>query len=123
MKIIQSPYLGLQKIEAKDPHVQLFQLRNVLNAHRDRLIHRMVRDLPRYLYCRFETTASTEQLNELRKKLIRLTRENVDLDKYGSVVDSFQRKSAVKLTNQVFFEEIDSFIVWNFSRQQLRIAS
>src|SRR5258705_12902788 len=108
MKTIKSHYLGVQRIEAKDPHVQLFQLRNVLNAHRDRLIQRLVRDLPRYLYCRFETTASRSELDELRKKLMALTRENVDLDRYGSIVNSFQRRSAVKLTNQTFFEEIDS---------------
>ena len=123
MKTIKSPYLGLQRIEAKDPHVQLFQLRNVLNAHRDRLINRLVRDLPRYLYCRFETTASKAELDDLRVKLMRLTTENVDLDRYGSIVSSFQRRSAVELTNQIFFEEIDSFIAWSFGRRQLRIAS
>lgn len=123
MKTIKSPYLGLQRIGAKDPHVQLFQLRNVLNAHRDRLIHRIIKDLPRYLYCRFETTASRPELNDLREKLMALTRENVDLDKYSPIVSSFQRKSAVTLTNQIFFEEIDSCIVWNFGQRQLRIAS
>ncbi len=123
MKTVKSPYVGLQRIEAKDPHVQLFQLRNVLNAHRDRLIHRLVKDLPRYLYCRFETTAKREQLNDLRERLMALTRENVDLSKYRSIVISFQRKSVVELTNPIFFEEIDSFIVWNSSHRQLRIAS
>src|SRR5258706_10444580 len=123
MKTVKSPYVGLQRIEAKDPHVQLFQLRNVLNAHRDRLIHRLVKDLPRYLYCRFETTAKREQLNDLRERLMALTRENVDLSKYRSIVISFQRKSVVELTNPIFFEEIDSFIVWNLSHRQLRIAS
>ena len=122
MKTIKSPYLGLQRIEAKDPHVQLFQFRNVLNAHRDRLIHRVVKDLPRYLYCRFEATASRPDLDNLSEKLLALTRENVDLDKYGSIVDHFQRRSAVELTNPIFFEEIDSFIAWNFG-ERLRIAS
>jgi len=115
MKTIKSPYLGLQRIEAKDPHVQLFQFRNVLNAHRDRLIHRVVRDLPRYLYCRFEATASRPDLDNLSEKLLALTRENVDLDKYGSIVDHFQRRSAVELTNQIFFKEIDSFIDRNLT--------
>jgi len=123
MKTIKSPYLGLQRIEAKDPHVQLFQLRNILNAHRDRLIHRIVRDLPRYLYCRFEITAGRPDLDDLRARLMRLTRENVSLDRYGSLVSRFQRRSALELTNPVFFEEIDSFIVSNLGRRQLRIAS
>jgi hypothetical protein len=103
MKTIKSPYLGLQRIEAKDPHVQLFQFRNVLNAHRDRLIHRVVRDLSRYLYCRFEATASRRELDDLSEKLIALTRENVDLGKYGPIIDHFQRRSAVELTNQILF--------------------
>src|SRR3981189_210781 len=115
MKTIKSPYLGLQRIEAKDPYVQLFQFRNVLNAHRDRLIHRVVRDLSRYLYCRFEATASRPALDDLREKLMALTRENVDLGKYGSIVSSFQRRSVVELTNSIFFEEIDSFIAWNLT--------
>ena len=123
MKTIKSPYLGQQRIEAKDRHVQLFQLRNVLNAHRDRLIHRMIKDLPRYLYCRFEITASSIELDDLREKLVALTKENVNLDRYSSIVSSFQRRSTVELTNQIFFEEIDSYIVWNFGRRQLRIAS
>ena len=123
MKTVKSPYLGLQRIGAKDPHVQLFQLRNVLNAHRDRLIRRIINDLPRYLYCRFETDASRPELSELRAKLVALTRENVDLDKYSSIVSSFQKRSAVALTNQIFFEEIDSCIMYNFGRRQLRIAS
>jgi len=123
MKTVKSPYVGLQRIEAKDRHVQLFQLRNVLNAHRDRLIHRLVKDLPRYLYCRFETTAKREELNDLRERLMALTKQNVDLSKYRSIVISFQRKSVVELTNPIFFEEIDSFIVWNLSHRQLRIAS
>ena len=123
MKTVKSPYLGLQRIEAKDPHVQLFQLRNVLNAHRDRLIHRMTKDLPRYLYCRFEITASRPELDDLREKLVALTRENVNLDRYPSIVSSFRRRSVVELTNQSFFEEIDSYIIWNFGHRQLRIAS
>jgi len=44
-----------------------------------------------------------------------MTRENVDLDKYGSIVDRFQRRSEVELTNPIFFEEIDSFITWNLT--------
>jgi len=123
MKTIKSPYLGLQRIEAKDRHVQLFQLRNVLNAHRDRLIHRLIKDLPRYLYCRFEISASRPELDNLREKLLVLTKENVNLDRYSSIVSSFQRRSAVQLSNQTFFEEIDSYIALNFGQRQLRIAS
>ncbi len=116
MKTIQSSLIGRKNIVATDPHVQLFQVREVLNQHRDTLISRVLSDLPTYLDFRFKVKAGTYELVPIKETLLGATRTNVDLDKYRSVLKEVKKKASVRLTNELFFSEIDELI-----RRQMRV--
>ena len=121
MKTIQSSLIGNKNIVATDPYVQLFQVREVLNQHRDTLINRLLTDLPTYLDYKFNAKAGTYELVSIQEKLLSVTKTNVDLDKYRSVVKQFKKKATTRLTNEPFFSEIDELIKWQINEPQLQL--
>lgn len=123
MKTIQSSLIGKRNIVANDPHVQLFQVREVLNQHRDTLINRLLNDLPTYLDYKFKVKAGTYALLPIREKLLSVTRTNVDLDKYRSVVKQVRKKASIRLTNELFFSEIDELIRMQIREPQWQLIS
>lgn len=121
MKTIQSSLIGRRNIVATDPHVQLFQVREVLNQHRDTLINRVLSDLPGYMNFKFKVKAGTYELVLIQEMLLGATRTNVDLDKYSSVVKEVKKKASVRLTNELFFSEIDELIRRQIHVPQLQL--
>jgi hypothetical protein len=120
MKTIQSSLIGKKNIVANDPHVQLFQVREVLNQHRDTLISRVLTDLPTYLDYKFKVKAGTYELVPIKETLLGATKTNVDLDKYKSVVKQVRKKATTRLTNDLFFSEIDELIRRQIGQPQLQ---
>jgi hypothetical protein len=110
MKTIESSLVGRKSIMATDPSVQLFQVREVLNQHRDSLINRLLSDLPTYVDYKFKSRPSMHELDSIKEKLLGVTRTNVDLDKFESIVKQVRKKGTARLTNEVFFSEIDDII-------------
>jgi hypothetical protein len=110
MKTIESSLVGRKSIMATDPSVQLFQVREVLTQHRDTLINRLLSDLPTYVDYKFKSRPSVHALDSIKEKLLGVTRTNVDLDKFESVVKQVRKKGTARLTNEVFFSEIDDII-------------
>ncbi len=123
MKAIKSLYLGVQPIKSKGIENQLFEVRNIMHAHRSKLVQRMLEDLPRYLYGRFERSLDMIELAELKRELLRYSRESIDLSIYSSFLEKFRKNQVTQLTNQEFLDEIDARIRWSMSNRQLRIAS
>lgn len=121
MKTIQSSLIGTRNIAASDPNVQLFQVREVLNQHRDKLINRLLVDVPTYIDFRFKTQPSRSDVAEITDTLINLKRTNIDLDKFHPLVKKIQRRATFKLTNELFFSEIDELIRRKITKPQLRL--
>jgi hypothetical protein len=121
MKTIESSLIGRKSIVANDPNVQLFQVREVLNQHRDRLINRLLVDIPTYIDYKFKAKASNDELSEIKETLLNVTKTNVDLDKYHSVIRKILKRPLTRLTNEVFFSEIDDLIRRQISKPQLQL--
>lgn len=121
MKTIQSSLIGKKNIVATDPNVQLFQVREVLNQHRDMLINRLLVDVPTYLDYKFHARPSSHELMDITDKLINLKKTNVDLDRFQPMVKKIMRRATTKLTNELFFSEIDSLIRGNMHSAQLSL--
>lgn len=122
MKIIKSNLVGSRCIRAQEPNIQLFQLRNVLNQHRDVLVGRVLSDLPGYIdfkFCqkpsRFDLAIIWENLSDLRKR-------DVDLEYYEPLLKLISKKDEIRLANDYFFLEIDEHIRQHLS-PQLNLAS
>jgi hypothetical protein len=123
MKTIQSSLLGKKSIVATDPQVQLFQVREVLNLHRDTLINRVLTDLPAYVDYKFKSRPSIHELMNIKEQLLNVTKTNVDLDRFKPVVRQIRKKETTRLTNELFFSEIDSLIRRHIAKSQLQLLA
>lgn len=122
MKIIKSSLLGARCIRANEPNVQLFQLRSVLNQHRDALVGRVLSDLPGYIDYKFHQKPARFELANIWDSLADLRKRDVDLEYYQPLLKLVSRKDEIKLPNDYFFLEIDETIRKNLSHQ-LNLAS
>lgn len=112
MKAIESPLIGRKAILAKDPHVIRFQVQQILNAHRDTLINSLLKDVPYFLAYRFRAKATDSELLEIESKLVQLKKGNVDIDHtYHSIVDQVKKKTITRLTNELFYSEIEELLL------------
>lgn len=122
MKIIKSNLLGVRSIRAQEPNVQLFQLRNVFNQHRDILVGRVLSDLPGYIDFKFHQKPERFELAIIWEKVADLRKRDVDLEYYQPLLKQIMRKDEIKLANDYFFLEIDDTIRKHLSHQ-LDLAS
>lgn len=122
MKIIKSTLLGARCIRAQEPNVQLFQLRGVLNQHRDLLVSRILADLPGYIDFKFHQKPHRFELAIIWDHLAALRKRDVDMEYYQPLLKQVSRKDEIKLPNEYFFLEIDDTIRKHLS-SQLSMAS
>lgn len=111
MKIIESPLVGQRFITARNKSGRLFQVKQVLNQHRDLLITRLLRDIPYFLAFKYQARANETELEEIKSKLMDLQKRDVDLTNYASIVEQIKRRTTIKLNNQEFFREIDQLLL------------
>lgn len=111
MKTIVSPLCGEKYITAKDKNARLFQVKQILNQHRDLLINKLLKDIPYYLAFRYKAFATPDEVEEIKSKLNTLQMKDIDLVNYASIVDQIKRKTTVKLNNSIFFQEIDDLLL------------
>jgi hypothetical protein len=117
MKIIKSRLIGTHGIKAKDPNIQLFQIRMLLNQHRDALVERILSDLATYIEYKFKTQPSRNNLQLIFEKLLAFKTKDVDLEYYEPLLKQLHRKDELQFTNDCFFMEIDEQIRMNLNRQ------
>ena len=112
MKAIESPLIGRKAVLAKDPYIMRFQVQQILNAHRDTLINSLLKDVPYFLAYRFHAKATATELQEIESKLMQLKKGNVDIDHtYHSIVDQVKKKTITRLTNELFYSEIEELLL------------
>ena len=111
MKTIESTLVGQKFITARNKAVRLFQVKQILNQHRDLLIDKLINDIPYYLAFKYHARANDNELAQIKSKLIDLQKRDLDLTNYASIVEEIKRKSLVKLNNQEFYKEIDQLLL------------
>ena len=112
MKAIESPLIGRKAVLAKDPYIMRFQVQQILNAHRDTLINSLLKDVPYFLAYRYHAKATATELLEIESKLMQLKKGNVDIDHtYHSIVDQVKKKTITRLTNELFYSEIEELLL------------
>ena len=121
MKTVKT-VLGIKKIEDKDYHVALLQLREILDAHRGTLINRLISDLPAYIDYKFNTKVNSRQLETIKEKLSFLKNSSVDMDKYGFILQNVMSHETTYVTTEPFYKEIDDNISWYLNESQLKLV-
>ncbi len=111
MKMIESNLIGRCPITAKDKSVRLFQVKEVLNRHRTKLINTLLKDIPYFIGQKYHAFATPEEVEIIKSKLTYLQSRDIDLTNYASIVHEVQRRSIVKLNNEAFFKEVDQLLL------------
>ena len=121
MKTIKTA-LGVRRIEERDHHLALLQLRELLDAHRNVLITRLMADLPTYLDYKFGTRINQKQLDVLKDKLSFMRNASVDMDKYDFIYQHMLSHEATYVPSEPFYKEIDENIGWYLNDAQLKLV-
>jgi hypothetical protein len=122
MKTIRTA-LGVKRIEDRDQHLALLQLRELLDAHRNVLINRLIGDLPTYLDYKFGTRINQKQLEVLKDKLAFMKNASVDMDKYDFIYQHMLINEATYVPSEPFYKEIDESIGWYLNDAQLKLSN
>jgi hypothetical protein len=110
MKTIKSALLGNKNIIDTNPDALLFQLKEILKAHRELIINRMIGDLPTYIIYKFDVKPTKNTLEVVKGQLLELKKSMVDLEKYQPTVQMVLNRAITHLTNEPFYVEIDEFV-------------
>ena len=110
MKTIKSALLGSKSIIDNNPDAMLFQLKEILKAHRELIINRMIGDLATYLDYRFNVKPEKLLMETVKEKLLDLKKSNVDIKKYDAFLQQVTTRSVTHLTNEPFYVEIDNYL-------------
>jgi hypothetical protein len=100
----------------------LLHLREILDAHRNTLINRLISDLPAYLDYKFKTKINVKQLDALKEKLSYLKNSSVDMDKYDFIFKHMMANDATYVASEPFYREIDDNISWYLNESQLKLV-
>ena len=122
MKTIKSALLGTKSLIDTNPEVLLVQLKEILKAHRELIINRLMGDLPTYLDYKFNVKADKKMLELVKDRLIDLKKSNADLDTYNSIVQLVLNRSVTHLTNEPFYAEIDEYLSSYVNTTQLKFG-
>jgi len=123
MKTIKSALLGTKSLIDTNPEVLLVQLKEILKAHRELIINRLMGDLPTYLDYKFNVKADKKMVELVKDRLLDLKKSNADLDTYDSIVQQVLNRSVTHLTNEPFYVEIDEYLSQYVKPQQLKFVS
>jgi len=122
MKIVRT-ILGAQKIEDGDYPVALLKVREILDAHRSKLINRLMTDLPTYIDYKFHVKVSTKQIEDIKEKLASLKNSSVDMNKYGFIFQHVMAQDRSYVATAPFYQEIDDSISWYLNESQLKLLT
>jgi hypothetical protein len=110
MKTIKSALLGSKSIIDNNPDALLFQLKEILKAHRELIINRMIGDLATYIDYRFTVKPEKHLMDTVREKLLALKKSNIELKDYDAIVQQVMTRAVTHLTNEPFYAEIDDYL-------------
>jgi hypothetical protein len=93
---------GVKRIELGNDNFAPLQIRDVLKEHRESLIDRLLLDLKTYISYQFTSHVSKEQLNQIKDKLFSLKASNIDLARYGEIVDEVIANELTHVRSELF---------------------
>lgn len=111
MKTIVSNLCGQRHITARDKNAKLFQIKQVLNTHRNLLLDKVSSDISYYVNVRYQVYATPEEQAEIRRKILGLKDREINLSNYLNMVEEIKRKKTTKLSNTAFYDEIDEVLL------------
>lgn len=114
--------LGTKKIEDEDHSIVLFQLKEILDAHRGTLINRLIADLPAYIDYKFNTKVNSKQLEIIKEKLSFLKSSSVDMDRYSFILKNVMANEITYVATEPFYREIDDSISLYLNESQLKLV-
>jgi len=122
MKTIKSALLGAKSIIDHHPDAMLFQLKEIIKAHRALIITRLLGELPTYLDYKFQYKPDRDTLVKIKEQLLTLKSAGVELRHYDNVVQQLLNRAVVHLTNEPFYTEIDEQLKALIVTPQLKLA-
>jgi hypothetical protein len=113
---------GVKRIELGNGSFAPLQIRDVLKEHRESLIDRLLLDLKTYLSYQFTSNISKEQLNHIKDKLFSLKASNIDLARYGDIIDEVMANEVTYVKSELFYQEINITIGEELNPSQLMLV-
>lgn len=111
MKVLESPLIGTKAITARERGARLFQVKQALLQHRDRLIDKLINDIPYFIAFKYHAYATPDEVQVIKAKLVELQKRDIDLVNYAQIVEMIAHRSKVRIGNEPFFQEIDRLLL------------
>ena len=113
---------GMKKIELGKENFATLQIRDVLKEHRESLINRLLLDLKTYIGYQFTSSVSVQQLYLIKDRLLALKISNIDLSRYGEIVDEVMNNELTYVKSELFYQEINATIGEELNPSQLMLV-
>lgn len=84
----------------------------ILNAHRDTLIKRILVNLDVYLSYRFNLKPSKEKMDNIKDALISMKSGSIDRNRHAALFTEIKAKDHLYVGTAKFYEDIDEGISW-----------
>ncbi len=121
MKTIKSALLGTRNLNDSNESALLINLRDILKAHRELILSRLISDIPTYLDYKFNIRPDKAMYQRVKQELMVLKNSGVDLDNYSAFVNQVLSQPVTQLTNEPFYKEIDSVLQFHVRPAVMKI--
>ena len=123
MKTIRSIRIatGIKKIELEDENIFTQQICEVLKEHRETLINSLTSDLKTYIHYTFGSRPTSEQLEQIKHRLVALKNSNISLARYNIIINEVRVNESTYVKSEMFYQEINMIIQEDLKPAQLSI--
>ena len=124
MKTIRSIRIatGIKKVELEDENIFTQQICEVLKEHRETLINSLTSDLKTYIHYTFGSRPTSEQLEQIKHKLVSLKNSNISLSRYSKIITEVRMNESTYVKSEMFYQEINMIIQEDLKPAQLSLV-
>jgi hypothetical protein len=94
-------------------------LSEILQAHRETLIRRLLNGMDAYLLYRFNAKLTTQEKEPIKDRLNTLKNSAIDREKYSTFFREIDSHENLYVGTTKFYEEIDEAIRWQLQEEQI----
>lgn len=113
---------GIKKIELADENTFVLQISEVLKEHRETLINSLISDLKTYILYTFSTRPTSDQLEQIKRRLVDLKNSNISLSRYGKIISEVRENESTYVKSEMFYQEINMTIQEELKPAQLSLV-
>jgi hypothetical protein len=113
---------GAKRIELGNENMVMLQVGEVLREHRQILINSMLSDLANYIDYKFSTSASKDQLHQIKLRLIDLRNSPLNLARYSDIIADVLTNETTYVKSEPFYHEINEVIGLELNPSQLTLV-